>query len=379
VHLSDLYGRLIGACRLFWTSGIERLYSPANPDYDGSGPFRMANVTVITEHALSAPIRRPPTCDSGRSYGVIGGSVIRFLTLLAPDPGVEVRHRCGAARQQRRPAGEAIMLTRLESSDSLIDSGNGYQRLLVAQRSSGRGLGPYRRLHFVTREQHPQQHRTASPGEQVACAPVKQRLNALLPQAVNGDRSAVTVIMSLIDPLVIRYCRARLGRSNGRYVSAVDVAQEVHIGVLTALPRFDYTMGAFLSFVYTIAKHKVIDAQRKSSRDYADPVADLPENSACEDEPAEQYERADLSYRLGCLMGMLTSWQREVLILRVVHGLTSVEAASRTGATPGSVRVTQHRALQRLRTELRTGNHDLQLALAGPTSLSPQIRSGSYE
>lgn len=51
-------------------------------------------------------------------------------------------------------------------------------------------------------------------------------------------------------------------------------------------------------------------------------------------------------------LAALTDRQREVLRLRVVVGLSVEATAAVLGATPELVRVTQHRALNRLRREL---------------------------
>lgn len=53
-------------------------------------------------------------------------------------------------------------------------------------------------------------------------------------------------------------------------------------------------------------------------------------------------------------MGMLPDKQREILVLRVVVGLSAEETAEAVGSTPGAVRVAQHRALNRLRSMLAT-------------------------
>lgn len=52
------------------------------------------------------------------------------------------------------------------------------------------------------------------------------------------------------------------------------------------------------------------------------------------------------------LLEILPAKQREILILRVVVGLSAEETAAAVGATPGAVRVAQHRALQRLKSEM---------------------------
>jgi RNA polymerase sigma-70 factor (ECF subfamily) len=51
----------------------------------------------------------------------------------------------------------------------------------------------------------------------------------------------------------------------------------------------------------------------------------------------------------------LTPRQREVLVLRVAVGVSAEEAAEAVGSTAGAVRVTQHRAMTRLRRLVRQG------------------------
>jgi RNA polymerase sigma-70 factor (ECF subfamily) len=46
--------------------------------------------------------------------------------------------------------------------------------------------------------------------------------------------------------------------------------------------------------------------------------------------------------------------QREILVLRVVVGLSAEETAIAVGSTPGAVRVAQHRALNKLRNAMPT-------------------------
>ncbi|MCO1654907.1 sigma-70 family RNA polymerase sigma factor [Pseudonocardia humida] len=167
--------------------------------------------------------------------------------------------------------------------------------------------------------------------------------------AMAGDRGAVESVLSIIRPLVVRYCRARLGRLDRSSVSADDVAQEVCLAVLTALPGYRVQGRPFLAFVYGIASHKVIDAHRSATRNRAEPVADLPDAAEAADGPEQRALRVELSDELGQLLDTLPEKQREILVLRVVVGLSAEETADAVGSTPGAVRVAQHRALARLR------------------------------
>ena len=62
--------------------------------------------------------------------------------------------------------------------------------------------------------------------------------------------------------------------------------------------------------------------------------------------------QADTSARMNKLLAVLPDKQREILILRIVVGLSAEETADAVGSTPGAVRVAQHRALAKLKTEI---------------------------
>ena len=174
-------------------------------------------------------------------------------------------------------------------------------------------------------------------------------LDVLVGAAVRGEPHAMDSLLRWIDPLVVRYCRARLGRQERRFASADDVAQEVCLAVLKALSSFRDQGRPFLAFVFGIAAHKVADAHRAAARNKADPVPDLPEEPVQGGGPEQQALQAELAGRMGRLLDTLSDKQREIVILRVVVGLTAEETAEAVGAAPVAVRVAQHRALARLR------------------------------
>ena len=148
----------------------------------------------------------------------------------------------------------------------------------------------------------------------------------------------------------MRYCRARLGRLDRSSVSADDVAQEVCLAVLTALPGYRVQGRPFLAFVYGIASHKVIDAHRAATRNRSEPVSDVPDSveSGGRSRAARAAGRAVRGDGAGCSTSSPRSNER-FWCLRVVVGLSAEETAEAVGSTPGAVRVAQHRALARLR------------------------------
>jgi RNA polymerase sigma-70 factor (ECF subfamily) len=174
-------------------------------------------------------------------------------------------------------------------------------------------------------------------------------IDQLVAAAVTGDGRARDDLLELIHPLVLKYCRARLGRQESLMGSADDVAQDVCMAVVSALPNYQLKGLSFRAFVYGIAAHKVTDAFRAIGRNRAEPVAELPDGPVTADGPEHRLLAAEMSARLGKLLSQLTARQREVLVLRLAVGLSAEETAQAVRSTPGAVRVTQHRALGRLR------------------------------
>ncbi|WP_051233364.1 RNA polymerase sigma factor ShbA [Pseudonocardia asaccharolytica] len=183
---------------------------------------------------------------------------------------------------------------------------------------------------------------TAAPG-------VATRLESLIGDAVVGDPAARAALLTEIHPLVLRYCRARLGRQETPVGSADDVAQDVCLAVVSALPTYTVKGLSFRAFVYGIAAHKVTDAYRAIGRNRSEPVAEVPDAVVGDRGPENRVLSRELGEWVGELLHILTPRQREVIVLRLAVGLNAEETAEAVRSTPGAVRVTQHRALGRLR------------------------------
>jgi RNA polymerase sigma-70 factor, ECF subfamily len=185
-----------------------------------------------------------------------------------------------------------------------------------------------------------------------------ERLDAVVAEAVAGDRDALREVLETIRPIVVRYCRARVGTAERSGLSADDVAQEVCLAAMMALPRYRDQGRPFLAFVYGIAAHKVADAHRAAGRNRAEPTDDVPERLDAAAGPEQMAINADSAARMDALLRVLPEKQREILILRIVVGLSAEETAEAVGSTAGAVRVAQHRALSRLKSEITATGYD---------------------
>lgn len=179
---------------------------------------------------------------------------------------------------------------------------------------------------------------------------VERELDVLASRAAQSDAAATTELLRQVQPMVVRYCRARLGRAGGgTHTTADDVAQEVCLAVLHALPRYRDQGRPFAAFLFRIAANKVTDAYRVAARELGVPMQTVPDTAAPDVGPEGYAIEADASRRMRDLLDTLPSQHRDVLLLRIAAGLSAEETGRALGMSAGSVRVTQHRALNRLR------------------------------
>ncbi|KQB87457.1 sigma-70 family RNA polymerase sigma factor [Corynebacterium lowii] len=181
----------------------------------------------------------------------------------------------------------------------------------------------------------------------------EEELQALVPDAVAGDRHALQRIIEIIHPLVLRYVRARI--SNGRIPGAEDIAQDACLAVVHSIERYTDRGRPFMAYVYGVVSHKVADARRTDVRDQSHPTDEVPDSTSREANPEEEALVTDGSNRVRELLDSLNEKAREIITLRVLVGLSAEENAAIVGSTPGAVRVAQHRALASLRKELGQG------------------------
>jgi len=181
------------------------------------------------------------------------------------------------------------------------------------------------------------------------------------PGRLEPREDAVEALLRQFRPAIVRYCRSRLARTRTRTrtgsLDGDDVAQEVCLALLSALPSYRDMGRPFGAFVFAIAAHKVADAARGAARaPLPVPVLpDLPDRCPGPEETAVKGVDARLAR---ALLAHLPAAQRRLLLLRVVAGLSAEDTGYVLDMSPGAVRVAQHRALARLRTLAAHEDHE---------------------
>jgi RNA polymerase sigma factor (sigma-70 family) len=167
-----------------------------------------------------------------------------------------------------------------------------------------------------------------------------------LAAARTGAEWAWSTLYRDLAPSVLGYLRAR-GAGEPE-----DVTGEVFLQVVRYLPGFDGDERDFRAWVFVITHHRLLDERRRAQRRPVEPGGDLHVDGTAAG-AEEEALRTISSDRVRELIGRLPREQRDVLLLRVLGGLTVAEVATAMGKSRGAVKALQRRGLQALERELQ--------------------------
>lgn len=171
------------------------------------------------------------------------------------------------------------------------------------------------------------------------------QLKALMLSALAGDAAAYRALLAALRDLLRRYYARRLADA----ASAEDLVQETLIAVHTRRATYDPGM-PFTPWLYAVARYKLLDHLRRG-RVRATVALDDAGDLFAEDESEAAIARRDLDRLLETLPDATRQAIRQVKI----EGLTTAEAAERSGRSEIAVRVGIHRGLKALSDRLREG------------------------
>lgn len=155
------------------------------------------------------------------------------------------------------------------------------------------------------------------------------------------------------DPLYTRHVEAvyrYLSRRTLDRAVAEDLTSITFLKALESIRSFDPSRGAFLAWLYRIARNALIDYYRSHARrtENIETVWDLPS----EDVTSRAAEQSLDAKALHAALQTLKPASREIVLLRIWEGLSYAEIAEITGKTENNCKVMFSRALSELRTHL---------------------------
>jgi RNA polymerase sigma-70 factor (ECF subfamily) len=186
--------------------------------------------------------------------------------------------------------------------------------------------------------------RSRAAGERPAVATVDEDdMQAALERAREGDDAGFRTLYRTLQPRLLRYLRVRTTDT------ADDVAAETWLQVVRDLHRFSGSADEFRAWLFTVARHRAIDAARAAKARPAVAIADMTTVDA-ETAPsaeAQAMERMSTEDALR-LLSTLSPEVAEMVALRVIAGLDNATVGDLVGKSAGAVRVAVHRALATL-------------------------------
>jgi RNA polymerase sigma-70 factor (ECF subfamily) len=172
------------------------------------------------------------------------------------------------------------------------------------------------------------------------------RFQEMLAAAQAGDRESIGDAYQGLQPGLLRYLHTVAGSE------AEDIAAQSWLDVVSGVGRFKGDEVAFRRWVFTIARRRVADSQRRWwCRPRSVPFDGFDDMSGNADPAADAIDWQRAIDQLRRLPPELA----EIIFLRVIAGFSAEEVGQITGRPASTVRVLQHRALHRLARELNRG------------------------
>lgn len=170
--------------------------------------------------------------------------------------------------------------------------------------------------------------------------------------AEKRDQQAFCVLFEHFAPRLKSY----LVGMNVHSELAEDIVQETLTQLWHKAHMFDPSKAALSTWLFRIARNKLIDLRRKHKDATLDPQEPmLQPGEVCP--PDEALSQVQYEVLLKRLMAELPTEQRELLHLSFFHGLSHGQIAAQTGQPLGTVKSRLRLALVRLRHSLDGQNH----------------------
>ena len=161
-------------------------------------------------------------------------------------------------------------------------------------------------------------------------------------QAKRGDHEGIRFIYATYSGDVFRFVRSIVGDEH----DAEDVTQTVFLKLMRVISKYERGTVPFTAWLMRVARNAAIDHLRERRPVPCEEIHGQSSSDAIDDNLQRLIELREA-------VGSLQDEQREVVLLRHVHGLAPGEIASRLGKSEGAVHGLHHRGRRAVQAQLR--------------------------
>ena len=167
-------------------------------------------------------------------------------------------------------------------------------------------------------------------------------VNRAVAQAKRGDREGIRFIYASYSGDVFRFVRSIVGDEH----EAEDVTQTVFLKLIRVISKYQRGTVPFTAWLMRVARNAAIDHLREKRPIPCEEIHGRSTADAIDDNLQRLIEFREA-------VASLQDEQREVVLLRHVHGLAPGEIASRLGKSEGAVHGLHHRGRRAVQARLR--------------------------
>ncbi|HUO99567.1 MAG TPA: sigma-70 family RNA polymerase sigma factor [Rhizomicrobium sp.] len=166
----------------------------------------------------------------------------------------------------------------------------------------------------------------------------EMQFKALMLAALAGDAAAYRSLLTALTPHLRAYYAKRLSRR----ADAEDLVQETLIAIHVKRASYDPSL-PFTAWLHAIARYKLIDHLRRSGVRRTLPIEEAEAVVA-----EENVDAAEAARDVEQLLARLPEKKRALVRDVKIEGLSTAEAAAKTGLSESAVKVNVHRSLRKL-------------------------------
>jgi len=165
----------------------------------------------------------------------------------------------------------------------------------------------------------------------------------LIKRAIRGEASAFGSLYDKYQPQIFRFIFLKVGHRE----EAEDLTHQVFLKSWQNINNFNFQGFPFSSWLYSVARHQVIDFYRTKKKNVA--FEEIIELEINEESLPETLDIEATIEQVKEAIGRLGGEQQDVIILRFIEDFSVREVASIMDKTEGAVKLLQHRGIKNLR------------------------------